>query len=550
MLCVVLNIFKEYVNNSFQGKEPWQVATITTTTVLTSIWLWNFVFQDESLKERGKKKLFSLRNYIPCIRDRVNEELNNINLSFEKEAVQRMKDVPFIIKLPDNGLKSQEILEKVKESIQLGDYDWESGKVSGTVYRIDHELLKLMGDVYSSASYTNPLHPEVFPGVCKMEAEVVRMVCHLFHGDEDSCGTMTTGGTESILLACKTYRDYARDVKGIKKPEMVVPVTTHSAFDKAAQYLKIKVRYVPVNPHSYTVSIKNMEKAISRNTIMLVGSAPNFPYGTMDNIEEISKLGVKYNIPVHVDACLGGFLICFMSAAGYQVPAFDFKLPGVTSISADTHKYGYAPKGSSVILYRSKMYRHHQYTVTTDWPGGIYGSPTVNGSRAGGIIASCWASMMYFGYNGYVEATKKIINTTKFIEQELRTMDGIFIFGTPATSVIALGSNDFDIYKLSEALNAKGWNLNTLQFPSGIHICITYVHTESGVAEQFLNDVKVELGVILQNPDVPVKGKLAMYGMTQTIPDRSIISDFTKCYLDSMYYTPTNKTEISNGTQQ
>ncbi|XP_015439311.1 PREDICTED: sphingosine-1-phosphate lyase [Dufourea novaeangliae] len=546
MLVSYMNTLKEFVNNSFQGKEPWQIVTITSTTILTTIWLWNFVFQEESLIERGKKKIFSLRNHIPAIKDKIDQELHNINSSFEKEAKQRMKDIPFIIRLPKNGLEPDDILTKVKHCVQLGDYDWESGRVSGTVYRIDTKLLELMGNIYGIASYTNPLHPDVFPGVCKMEAEVVRIACHLFHGDQESCGTMSTGGTESILLACKAFRDYARYVKGIKYPEMVMPVTAHSAFEKAAQYLKIRIRVVPVNPHSYTVSIKDMERAISRNTIMLIGSTPNFPYGTMDNIEAISELGVKYNIPVHVDACLGGFLICFMSDAGLEVPPFDFKLPGVTSISADTHKYGYAPKGSSIILYRNKKYRHHQYTVSTDWPGGIYGSPTINGSRAGGIIASCWATMMYFGYDGYLDATKKIIETTKYIERKLRTLDGIFIFGTPATSVIALGSKDFNIYKLSEALNAKGWNLNTLQFPSGIHLCVTYVHTQAGVADQFLNDVKTELGLILQNPEVPVEGKLAMYGMTQTIPDRSIISDFTNCYLDSMYYTP-NDEAVSDG---
>ena len=164
--------------------------------------------------------------------------------------------------------------------------------------------------------------------------------------------------------------------------------------------------------------IAAMERAINRNTVMLVGSAPNFPYGTMDDIEAIAALGRKYNIPVHVDACLGGFLIVFMKRAGYPVRPFDFSIPGVTSISADTHKYGFTPKGSSVILYSEKVYRHYQYTVTTEWPGGVYGSPTVNGSRAGGIIAATWATMMNFGLDGYVEATKRIIDTTRYIEQE------------------------------------------------------------------------------------------------------------------------------------
>lgn len=548
-MCTGAHAVKDFLNNYFQGKEPWQIVTITSTTVLTTVWLWNFVFQDESIIERGKKKIFSLKNYIPAIRDRVKKELDEIDATFANDALQRMKDVPFIVRLPNNGLESDQVLERVKQYVQLGNYDWQNGKVSGAVYRIDTTLVKLMGDVYQMASYTNPLHPDVFPGVCKLEAEVVRIACNLFHGDEDSCGTMTTGGTESILLACKTYRDYARNMKGIKYPEMVVPVTAHSAFDKAAQYLKIRVRLVPVDPRTYTVNIKDMRRAITRNTIMLVGSTPNFPYGTMDDIEAISELGVKYSIPVHVDACLGGFLICFMPDAGFDLPPFDFKLPGVTSISADTHKYGYAPKGSSIILYRNKQFRHHQYTISTDWPGGIYGSPTVNGSRAGGIIASCWATLMYFGYEGYLDATKKIIDTTKYMTQKLKKLNGIFIFGTPATSVIALGSNDFHIYRLSEALNAKGWNLNTLQFPSGVHICVTYIHTQPGVADQFLNDVETALDTIMKNPETTVEGKLAIYGMSQSIPDRSIVSDFTKCFLDSMYYIPENEIVTSNGSE-
>lgn len=531
------NFAKEFLNNSFQNKEPWQVVTITTTTVLSTIWLWNFVFQDESIVERGKKRFFKLMYYIPSVRDKLTQELDNVNKSFEKDAFERLKDSPFVTKLPEEGLQSKEILEKVNESVQLGSYDWKGGRVSGTVYRTDNELSNLMGDVYRVASYTNPLHPDVFPGVCKMEAEVVRMACNLFHGDKESCGTMTTGGTESIVLVCKAYRDYAKEVKGITKPEMVIPITAHSAFDKAAQYLKIKVRSVPVNPDSYTVDIKSMKRAITRNTVMLVGSAPNFPYGTMDNIEAISQLGETYNVPVHVDACLGGFLICFMPAVGFNLPSFDFQLPGVTSISADTHKYGYAPKGSSVILYRNKDYRSFQYTVTTDWPGGVYGSPTINGSRAGGIIAACWATLMYFGYDGYLDATRKIIETTKYIERELRRMDGIFIFGTPATSVIAIGSNDFDIYRLSETLGAKGWNLNVLQFPSGIHMCVTHVHTRPGVADVFLDDVRTDLATILENPGVPVTGKMAVYGMSQKIPDRTVVHDVARFFLDSVYNT-------------
>ncbi|KAJ8961993.1 hypothetical protein NQ314_005775 [Rhamnusium bicolor] len=454
------------INNGFSGKEPWQIVTITTSTVLLTIWFYNFLFQDES------------------------------------------------------------------------DFDWRSGLVSGSVYCHNEDLISLVSGVYSKTSYTNPLHPDLFPGLCKMEAEVVHITAKLFHGDENACGTMTSGGTESILMACKSARDYGREVKGIRRPQIVVPVTVHSAFDKAAQYLGLRVKSIPIDPSTYQVNIKAFKRAINANTVLLVGSAPNFPYGTMDDISAISELGIKYDIPVHVDSCLGGFLTCFMEDAGFPIPPCDFRLPGVTSISADTHKYGFTPKGSSVILYREPKYRHHQYTVTTDWPGGVYGSPTISGSRAGGNIAVCWATLLYFGKEGYVTATRDIIHTAKYIEKGLRRMKGIFIFGQPVTSVVALGSNDFHIYRLSSTLRGKGWNLNTLQFPSGIHICITLMHTQPGVADNFLKDVRDALSEIMENPSLPVEGKMALYGVAQELPDRSIVGDFTKLFLDSMYYIP------------
>ncbi|XP_044259520.1 sphingosine-1-phosphate lyase [Tribolium madens] len=533
-----LTTLKTGVNASLAGKEPWQIVTITTTSVLFLVWLHDFFNQEESVTQRAKKTVFKLAKLIPSVREKFETELAKVSESFEKDIVEKTKHLTYITKLPEKKLTAEQILNCVEENLKVGDYDWKGGLVSGAVYYHNPALIKLVTDVYGLTSYTNPLHPDLFPGLCKMEAEVIRMSCNLFHGDENSCGIVTTGGTESIVMACKAWRDYAREVRGIRKPEIIVPVTAHSAFDKAAQYLRLKVRSIPVDPFTTKANIKAMKRAINSNTILLVGSAPNFPYGTMDDIEAISALGVKYNIPVHVDSCLGGFLTVFMQDAGYPVPLCDFRLPGVTSISADTHKYGFAPKGSSVVLYRDKKYRHYQYTVTTDWPGGVYGSPTLAGSRAGGNIAVCWAAMLNFGKEGYVQATRDIIHTARYIEKGLRRMKGIFIFGQPATSVIALGSKDFHIYRLGSALNKLGWNLNVLQFPSGIHICVTHMHTQQGVADKFLNDVQNSLVEILKEPDVPVEGRMAIYGVAQSLPDRSIVTDFTRLFLDSMYYTP------------
>ncbi|XP_007432814.1 sphingosine-1-phosphate lyase 1-like [Python bivittatus] len=346
---------------------------------------------------------------------------------------------------------------------------------------------------------------------------------------------MTSGGTESILMACKAYRELAYE-KGIKYPEMLVPESAHAAFDKAAHYFKIKIVHIPLTK-LMQVDVKAMKKAISKNTAMLVCSAPQFPHGSIDPIEEVAKLALKYNIPFHVDACLGGFLIAFMEKAGFPLQTFDFRVKGVTSISADTHKYGYAPKGSSVIMYSDVKYRRHQFFVAPDWQGGIYASPTIAGSRPGCLIAGCWATMVHLGEGGYVEATRKIISTTRFIISELQKIDHILIIGKPEVSVFALKSDTFDIYRLSNLLVSRGWNFNNLQFPRSIHFCITLVQTKPGLAELLLKDIRESVSEIMKDPKGKTTGMAAIYGMAQAIPDRNLISEIVGGYLDNLYST-------------
>ena len=455
------------------------------------------------------------------------------------ELMKPYEGLDFYTDLPQKGMTSDQVMKTLEIYQGLSHVKWTEGRVSGGIYAkmSDQIFMKLIKDVHGETAYTNPLHPDVFPGIRKMEAEVVKMACTLFHGDIDSCGTMTSGGTESIVMACKAYRDYGKAVKGISSPEMLVPHSAHAAFDKASQLLKIRIVHIPCDPKTMKVDVKQMKKRITSRTILLVGSSPNFPNGIIDPIEEISKLGLKYNIPVHVDACLGGFLVPFMNAAGFPIPVVDFRLPGVTSISADTHKYGYAPKGSSVILYRNPSYRHHQFSVQTDWPGGVYASPTISGSRAGGTIATCWTSLMYHGREGYLNATKAIITTTRYLKQEIEKIPGIFIQGDPLMSVIAIGSDIFNVLEMSELLSKKGWNLNTLQFPPGFHICVTQMHTQDGVADLLLVDMKEIASKLVQYPKTKLTGQAAVYGMAAALPDRTLISDFAKEYLDGYYST-------------
>ncbi|EDV22663.1 uncharacterized protein TRIADDRAFT_28705 [Trichoplax adhaerens] len=422
-----------------------------------------------------------------------------------------------------------------------GQVNWKKGNVSGTVYNYDKELTKLITKVYERFLWSNPLHSDVFPGVVKMEAEVIRMCLGLFHGSSTSCGSVTSGGTESILMACLSYRNKGYKL-GISHPEIVAPVTAHAAFNKACEYFGLKLISVPVDTN-FQADLTAMRRAITSNTVLLVASAPQYPHGIIDDVKSIAQVLYRLNIAVsrgigfHVDCCLGGFLLPFLNEAGYDDVQFDFAVEGVTSISADTHKYGFAPKGSSVVLYRHIEQRHLQYFSVSDWPGGIYASPSIAGSRSGAVIAGCWAAMVSMGWSGYVKSTKKIIKAAQRIKDRIKEVDGLYVLGDPKLSVIAIGSKDFDIYQLNQLMSDKGWNLNALQFPPSIHICCTMTHTQPGVVTKFLRDIKEVAAQLIQEPRKTPIGSAAMYGMAQTIPDRSIITDLTNAFLDGIYKT-------------
>jgi len=509
---------------------------VTAITTYSVFWLQDFLSDEEfGVTERAKRFAFSWIRAIPLVKRKVDEESSKIRKSIEEDMNKSMVGLEIYNQLPKEGRSVEEVFSEANSYFNLGGCEWKSGCMSGAVYNFNVDANKLFTDVYGLSALTNPLHPDVFPGIRKMEAEVIEMCVDMFHGGPDACGAMSSGGTESILLAVKAYRDYARQVKGIKHPEIICPTSAHAAFVKASQIFRMRLVLVPVDPKTYKVDMKAMEKAINRKTCMLVGSAPGFPHGVMDPIVDIAALGKKYKIPVHVDACLGGFVIAFMEEAGYPLPPFDFRVDGVTSISVDSHKYGFAPKGSSIILYSEALYRQYQFFVATEWSGGIYASPTFAGSRSGALVATCWAAMMYYGRNGYVETTKKMVETQRYIEKELRGMEGIQICGKPEACVVAVESEEFDIYRLSDAMAKKGWSLNALQFPSSIHLCVTYLHTAEGVAERFVDDVREIVAEIRLNPKAVTAGSAAIYGMSQSIPDRSMVGEIASMFLETIY---------------
>lgn len=444
-------------------------------------------------------------------------------------------------RIPQVGRGRDDILAEMEAMTSLEAARWSAGYASGAVYSGAEDHIEFLSKVYAINSQSNPLHADLWPSAIKFESEIVSMTAAMLGADqsgaepgtpEEICGTVSSGGTESILLAIKAYRDQERDSKGITQPEMIVPTTAHAAFDKAAQYFNIDIIPIPVDS-DFRADVAATEKAITDNTIVLVGSAPQFPHGVIDPIEELSELARARGIGFHTDACLGGFVLPWAEKLGYDVPPFDFRLPGVTSMSADTHKYGYAAKGTSVVLYRGHGLRHYQYFTTTEWPGGLYCSPSFAGSRPGALSAACWAAMVSIGEQGYLDSTRRILETAANIKTGIAEIPALQVFGD-SLFVIAFGSKDLDIYKVMDAMTGRGWSLNGLHKPACVHLCMTLRHTQPGVAERFIDDLKASVAYVEENPSW--EGEMApIYGMANTIPDRGLVADALKDHMDGWY---------------
>ncbi len=472
---------------------------------------------------------------IPYVKNRIDNEINGFMKDIETSLKPYKDTFQSYTSLPQTPLERDDIIRQILEMNAMEEDKWKSGYVSGAVYHGNQEHIEFLNKVYAITSQSNPLHSDLWPSASKFEAEIIAMTASMLSSkktDDPICGTVTSGGTESILLAMKTYRDFARVKRSIKKPELIVPVTAHAAFDKACQYFNIKMQHIPVNKH-FQADISKIKKAVNKNTIAIAGSAPSFPHGTVDPIEEMSAIALEHNIGFHTDACLGGFVLPFAEKLGFDVPLFDFRLKGVTSMSADTHKYGYAAKGTSVVMYRGKELRHFQFYTATDWPGGLYFSPTFAGSRPGALSAACWASLLSTGEKGYLDATRKIMNTANEIKQGINDIPELYVLGKPLW-VIAFGSKELNIYRVLDEMTQKGWSLNGLHKPSCVHIAITLRHTLNGVCQRFVEDLKQSVEIVKTTPDTK-KGMAPVYGMAATLPTRGIISDILKKYLDTYY---------------
>jgi glutamate/tyrosine decarboxylase-like PLP-dependent enzyme len=458
----------------------------------------------------------------------------------EKGLKPYREKFPSYGRLPAEGRARGEILELMDQLRTIEAKKWKNGFVSGAVYHGDEAYVDFLNRVYAINSQSNPLHADVWPSTTKFEAEIVAMTAQMLGAEavksevpEDQiCGCVSSGGTESILLAMKTYRDWARATKGITQPELIAPTTAHAAFDKAAEYFGIQMHRVPVGP-DFRADVAATRAQINKNTVALIGSAPPFPHGLVDPIEELSELARSHGAGFHTDACLGGFILPWAEKLGYKVPPYDFRLPGVTSISADTHKYGYAAKGTSVVLYRGMELRRFQYFAVTDWPGGLYYSPTFAGSRPGALSAVCWAAMVSLGEKGYLESARRILETAAWIKKEIARIPELEVIGDPLF-VIAFRSETLDIFKVSEFMTQRNWGLNGLTMPAGVHLCVTLRHTQPGVKERFISDLKEAVGFVKKNPDAP-EGVGPVYGMAAQVPLRGLVKDILMRYIDLLF---------------
>lgn len=444
------------------------------------------------------------------------------------------------------------------------DLDWERGRSFSYVYYADHKVTELLKEAYSTYFSENALNPAAFPSLRNMEREVVQMCLDLMHAPDTAAGSMTSGGTESILMALKSAKEHTRVNKpSITRPNIVLPHSAHPAFNKGCDYFGIEIKAVPYGV-DYRVTPAAIEAAIDDQTILIVASAPQYPQGVVDPIGEIGKVALRHNVLMHVDACVGGFLMPFTKD---QI-AFDFAVAGVTSMSADIHKYGYASKGCSVILYRDADLRKAQFYVYTDWPGGMYGSPSIAGTRPGGAIAVAHTVMRAIGRSGYERLVAKKMELVDQFMSIISSHKDLHIIGKPDLCLFSFGSDSIDIYRLGDEMYVKGWLMDRQQTPPALHISVSpnhehYIDEFAADLEECLATVKraslagistkVQVAaakglkkllpaqafkkvqqMAMSSSDPDDKRSAALYGMIGDLKGDGELDDLIRDYLDHM----------------
>jgi len=379
------------------------------------------------------------------------------------------------MQIPEKGWSREQVFERL-EAYRVDDMPWRDGRTWAYIYDPGPEAESVIKDAFASYLTENGLDPTVFPSALRMENEVVAMAARHLNGDAGVVGNFTSGGTESILLAVKAARDHARERRGIDAPEMVLPETAHAAFQKAGHYLGVRPVLVPVDPQSFRADPDAVRDAITDRTVLLVGSAISYAHGVVDPIPELGALAAERGLLLHVDGCMGGFLLPYFRRLGDELPDFDFRVPGVTSISMDLHKYAFAAKGASTILYRSKELRKYQMYACSNWTGYTVINPTVQSTKSAGPIAGAWAALHFLGDDGYLEIARKVRDATRRIVEAVDAMADFRVLGRPDMNLLAFASDGVGVFHVVDEMKERGWYVQPqLAFgssPENIHLSV------------------------------------------------------------------------------
>jgi glutamate/tyrosine decarboxylase-like PLP-dependent enzyme len=405
--------------------------------------------------------------------------------------------------LPARGSSLDDVMGRLR-ALQRDDADYHSARVWAYVYSAGPDVDAVLQAAAGHVLLENALSPLAFPSLKEMQRDIVAIVNDLLHGGDDAGGTMTSGGTESIFMAVKTARDKMRAERGIERGRIIFPRTAHPAFVKAAHYLDLEWVQLSLGDDLRTHA-PALASALTDDTVLAVGSAPNFPYGMIDPIPEMARIALEAGVPFHVDACLGGLLLPFLEKLGYEVPPWDFRVPGVTSISADVHKYGFAAKGASVVLHRPKSNLRYQVFQFGDWPGGLYGTQAFLGTKPAAPIGAAWAVMHYLGEEGYLRLARETMDATERLIAGIEAIEGLHVLGRPDMSVLAIGSSAHDILAAGDALAGRGWHFDRQEGPPAIHLMVSPRHAL--VIDEFLADLRYAI-----EHSSGASAKLASYG--------------------------------------
>lgn len=404
--------------------------------------------------------------------------------------------------IPEKGMGKEGVLQAL-ESYKQHDLPWRSGRVMAYVYDPGEEARDVAREAFMMYMSESALDPTTFPSVMRLEREVVRMIINLLRGGSHVVGNMTSGGTESILLAMKTARDWMRiNRPEIKQPEMILPRTAHPAFHKACAYFDIKPVIVPFDKETFRADVDAMRAAINENTIVLVGSAPGYAQGVIDPIPEIAALAQEHDLWCHVDGCVGGIHLSFMRKLGYSLPDFDFTVPGVTSMSADMHKYGYAPKNASVVMYRNKELRRHQIFSCIQTTTYALINPTIMSTKSGSSMAGSWATLCYLGEEGYQRIVQEVQEATTKLVDGINAIAGLRVLGKPDMCMFSFASDGVSVFQIAEEMKKRNWyvqpQFSTELSPANLHI--TMNQSSVSFANAFLGDLRASVEAARANP--------------------------------------------------